>query len=96
MSYGLEVYKEDGSISLSSEDSLTRFIEYFVVGQDTSGSKTYPGLAGQSIVVMSHNLDGYWFVHRTWVVGNTIYWGRGTVPSDWYVGPTGLTVIAVG
>jgi len=96
MGYGLEVYRQNGSVAVSTNDRLTRYIDYFTVARDSAGSKSYPGLEGQELQAMTHNLDGYWFTHRVNVVGYTVYWGRGTVPDDWEVGPTGITVMGVG
>lgn len=96
MAHGLEVRRQDGTISLSTEDTITRYIDYFTVGKNTSGSKTYADLVNQDVVAMARNLDGIWFAHYVIVVGNTVHWGRGTIPSDWAVGPSGITVIAVG
>jgi len=96
MAYGLEVFGHNGTVTVSANDSLTRYVEYFIVGKDSAGSKSYPELEGQNLQIMPHNLDGNWFTHRVNVTGYTVYWGRGNVPAEWDVGPTGITVMAVG
>lgn len=94
MSYGLEVYDAGGNLTLSTSDKLTRFIDYFVVGENSSGSRSYPELSGATIWATGKNIGGV-FAHKVTFSGTTVYWeSRQLVDFD--TGPTGITVMAVG
>lgn len=91
MPYGLEVYDASGGLMLSTSDKLTRFIDYFVVGENSSGSRSYPALSGATIWATGKNL-GEVGTHRITFSGTTVYWEKHWVLDS---GPTGITVMAV-
>lgn len=93
MSYGLEVFDAGGSLTLSTSDKLTRFIDYFVVGENSTGSRSYPELSGSTIWAVGKNF-GEAFIHRISFSGTTIYWESQNF-SDFDTGPTGIVVMAV-
>lgn len=91
MPYGLEVYDAGGGLTLSTSDKLTRFIDYFVVGENSSGSRSYPELSGATIWATGKNL-GDTGTHRVTFSGTTVSWEKHWVLDS---GPTGITVMAV-
>lgn len=93
MSYGLEVYDAGGGLTLSTSDKLTRFIDYFVVGVNSSGSRSYPQLAGATIWATGKSTGA--FSHKVTFSGTTVYWADKGY-ADYDTGPTGITVMAVG
>lgn len=91
MAYGLQVYDASGNLVVGYTDKLTRFIDYFVVGENSSGSKSYPQLAGSTIWATGKTF-GDIATHKVWFDGTTVYWDRHWVLDS---GPTGITVMAV-
>jgi hypothetical protein len=99
MTAGVEVYDSSGGLVVSYTDKITRLIDTFTVGADSSGSKTYPDLSSPILWAGAVTLGGsYTFTHKYWFVGNTIYW---SLPyssgfSSVTTGPTKFTVMASG
>jgi hypothetical protein len=91
MAHGLETYSDDGNLVVRANDKLTRYVDYFVVGENSSGSKSYPQIAGSTIWATGKNL-GSIATHKVTFSGTTVYWEKHWVLDS---GPTGITVIAV-
>jgi hypothetical protein len=96
MAYGLEVYGLNGELVVRYTDKLTRFIDYFVVGMNSSGSKSYPELVGQELLASNTVTGSGVGPHNVIVSGYTVSWNRGNTPTQYDVGATGITIVAVG
>ena len=93
MAYGLQVYSQNGQLVVGNSDLITRLVDYFVVGTNSSGSKSYSLPGGTVLWATVKPLNG-WSVHKVTFSGNTVYWNKQAYPDD--TGPSGITVIAVG
>lgn len=61
MAYGIEIFKPDGSSIFDSDSKAFGIYDVFYIERNTSGSKSYPELAGYTIdcnAVMTSNLEG--------------------------------------
>ena len=50
MSYGLNVYKADGSLGFSTLDIVWMQIDQFTVAANASVSNTYPEVSGMTVI----------------------------------------------
>lgn len=57
MSYGFSVFGSSGVATLTSSDLTFSLIDLFSVAQSSSGSRTYPNLAGRSVVVAQSAIE---------------------------------------
>jgi hypothetical protein len=95
MGYGLEVYRANGSLSLKTGDTLTRFIDSFDVGVNSTGSKDYPNLSGQKLIASAREIGGGIGPPYLSVSGTTVSWSSQRSHS-YDISSANITVIAVG
>ena len=50
MSYGLNIYKSDGSLGFSTTDIVWMQIDQFTVAANASVSNTYPEVSGMTVI----------------------------------------------
>ncbi len=50
MAYGLNVYKDDGSLGFSTSDITWQTLEHFTVAANATVSKSYPEASGFTII----------------------------------------------
>lgn len=74
MSYGLEVWNENGEKILSISDYLVKIAYTTVASSGSSGSKNLPEIDGRTTIVLSHPQSGGDGPHKAYRDGNTIYW----------------------
>jgi len=57
MSYGLEVYNANGTLSYSTADVTWNQVDFFYVAGGSSASNTYPVLDGREVMVFQIMVD---------------------------------------
>jgi len=57
MSYGLNLYKADGSLGFSSDDVTWNQVDFFYVAASGSASNTYSVLSGRTVLLVQMMID---------------------------------------